>query len=81
LQTGSARRTIDSVDPFAHEKLRVDTALLEFERRSVKILISTERAHSLHERSRLTIAHIKDVAAESVTVVEAARCVLLESKR
>jgi hypothetical protein len=61
------------VDPFAHDKLRVDTALLEFERHTIKILISCERAHALLERSRIAIADAKDVIAESASAVEALR--------
>ena len=68
------------MDPFAHHKLRVDTALLEFERHTVKILISSDRGHSLIERSREAIADVKGVMAESASVIEAARRVLLEPR-
>jgi hypothetical protein len=68
------------VDPFAQHKLRVDTALLEFERHSVKILISSDRGHTLIEHSRAAIADVKGVMAESASVIEAARRVLLESR-
>jgi hypothetical protein len=65
------------VDPFAHHKLRVDTALLEFERHSVKILISSERGQALLERSREAIADVKGIMAESAKVIAAARRVML----
>jgi hypothetical protein len=68
------------VDPFAHHKLCVDTALLEFERNTVKILISSDRGHTLIERSREGIADVKGVMAESASVIETARRVLLESR-
>jgi hypothetical protein len=68
------------MDPFARHKLRVDTALLEFERHSVKILISSDNGHTLIQRSGESIADVKAVMAESASLIEAARRVLLESR-
>jgi hypothetical protein len=60
------------MDRFAHEEMRVQTALLEIERQRVKLLILTANADRLREHARATCADIAIVKAESVEAI--ARC-------
>jgi len=55
-----------AMDRFAHEEMRVQTALLEIERQRVKLLILTANANRLREHAIATCADIDAVKAECV---------------
>jgi hypothetical protein len=60
------------MDRFAHEEMRVQTALLEIERQRVKLLILSANADRLREHAAATCADIDAVKAECVETI--ARC-------
>lgn len=56
-------------DPFAAERMRVRTALLEIERQKVKLLITKEIARNLRDHARATCAELASIAVAANGVV------------
>jgi hypothetical protein len=61
------------MERFAHEKLRVQAALLEIERQKAKLMIVTERANGLQAHAADSIEGIKTITAETEIVLTAVR--------